>query len=102
MHLLDAVQRNRLYPNTFCIPSAENIANIEVGDYAKIGIHLNVDAAPSVERIWVQINTINENVFTGTLANNPVMHKGLFGDVVEFEDRHILDILKEGWEEINA
>ncbi len=95
MYTLDSgIELNRLYPDTFEIPSPNEKSKLEVGNIVK----LIFCEEEKVERMWVVITEkttqySNKVVFQGTLDNSPV---GLVtiksGDVVVFSDEHIIQI----------
>lgn len=87
----DCEEKARLYPDTFEIPSKQEIADLKVGDYVKLFFVHN-----PTERMWVKIDAIyNNHSFTGTLANDPIfIHIVKFGDRFAFHAKHIANILK--------
>ena len=97
--LVDGVAKAAAHPATFHIPSAEDIAGIKVGDYVKLGFVVdspeNLPSGrlrASAERMWVNVRSLAP--FSGVLANDPVVLEDIkAGDTVDFESRHILDII---------
>lgn len=89
--LVDVTERHRKNPDTFEIPSQEEIDNLEIQDYCKVILN-------DKERIWVQItDKISKDFFKGTVENDTVFKEihGLdFKDVITFKSIHICDILK--------
>lgn len=89
--LVDVTERHRENPDTFEIPSQEEIDNLEIQDYCKVILN-------DKERIWVQItDKISKDFFKGTVENDTVFKKihGLdFKDVITFKSIHICDIFK--------
>jgi uncharacterized protein YegJ (DUF2314 family) len=86
----DAVAKNRRHPDTFHIPLEQDVADLRVGDYAKLIFMSNGEG----ERMWVQITKIGRTGFTGTLANSPVVIDGLtFGAAVTFQPHNVIDVM---------
>lgn len=87
--LKSGVKSNRKNPDTFWIPSAQEKAAVEPGDFVK----LMFDSGHGVERMWVKVTANNGDSLTGTLANEPFFIPGLsFGEPVSFKPKHIIDI----------
>ena len=89
MNLTDAVERNRLHPDTFYVPPEAERKNLKVGDFAKLGFE-------DRERMWVLVTGKIGGLYVGTLANDPMSIDMKFGDKVEFEQHNIMDILSKG------
>lgn len=84
---VDAQQMALKYPDTFDAPTADELAAIRPGMYVKIN--------PGNERFWVMVLTHEPPKLTGTIDNNLVCtetHGLVFGNVVEFEERHVYAI----------
>lgn len=88
---VDCEEMARTYPDTFEIPSKEEIADLKVGDYVKL-----LFVHTPIERMWVKVDAIyNDHSFTGSLSNDPYMINGIkFGDRFAFHAKHIANILK--------
>ena len=85
--LIDCQEMNRLHPRTFQVPSADDIATVEVGHSVKLYFNPN-------ERMWVDIHYIgldgDGQYFEGTLANDPIVLTHLtYGQRIVFRPRHI-------------
>lgn len=85
MEFKDAQQMARLHPDTFEAPTQEDLDSLEPGHYVKVCI-TNEECD---ERIWVEIDHIEDELITGTLANDPVVTNANFGDEVKFMKKHI-------------
>ncbi len=84
---IDGVERNRLNPRTFRIPSEKQKDRINLGDMVKIGSEFSDGA----ERFWVSVLSIKDNgTMTGTVSNYLLTAHLDFDDVVKFERKHIL------------
>lgn len=86
--LADAVERHRLTPDTFRIPSDEAKAALRAGDRVKVIVEPDTGIP---ERVWVTVTAVDGLV--GTLDSDPAELHGLrAGDVVPFELRHVIAI----------
>lgn len=89
--LVDGELQNKLTPETFGIPTKEEVEGIKDGDYVKVGFE---EEGKQTERMWVQVTSIQDSVFAGILDNDPVQLDTVkYRDVVTFEAKHILSIL---------
>lgn len=88
MKLVDGLAMNKEFPDTFHIPSQEEKDAVFVGMFVKLGFI----GKKGTERMWVQVISINDGEYEGTIANNPVVVRKKFGDVVDFKQKHILSI----------
>lgn len=89
--LIDGVEMAKKHPATFTVPTAADIAATEPGDYVKLGFRHSVTGV--TERMWVLLHTQT----SGELNNDPFLLEEIeCGDPVEFEDRHVLQIMKKG------
>ncbi len=88
--LADVVERNRLAPGTFRLPSDEATAALQVGDRVKVILEPSTGIA---ERVWVVVTQVDAGL-VGTLRSDPVeLHGMRAGDRVPFERRHVLAIV---------
>jgi hypothetical protein len=79
-------------PTTFFTPSPEEIKLLSQGDIVKL-IFYPVDPEESCgERMWVGIESANDDIFTGRLINVPVMQCMEYGELIEFGEKNIIDI----------
>jgi len=92
--LMDGHKMNQSHPNTFHIPPTAEIENLKVGSIVKLGFDaIGIEDAPGSERMWVRVTGRSGHEFVGELSNVPVVIRGLkYGDVIQFEANHILDI----------
>ena len=96
--LESAQERHNEYPNKFEIPSNEEINNLQIGDMVKLLFLFWEYDKPekgivSCERMWVTIQTINENSLTGVLENMPTTSETLKPlDTIEFNREHVCAI----------
>lgn len=91
----DGVARNAESPDTFWIPTDEEIATIEEGDVVKLMFEVTGpthDFPGSGERMWVTVTRVRGDTYEGTLSNQPAMFGHLrYGDRVKFSRKHIID-----------
>lgn len=89
--LVNAVKRNEESPNTFHIPTAEEISMVKVGTFVKLIFEENGQG----ERMWVGVYFAKDGHFEGMLDNEPVKISSLkIRGKVTFKSENIIDILK--------
>lgn len=86
--LIDVEERNKKHPDTFWIPSLEDRTDIDVGQWVK----LIFQGKEITERMWVKVTNIVGSL-VGTLDNDPAALPITHGDSIDFEPKHIMDIL---------
>lgn len=89
--IASGVEKHRASPDTFWIPSDDDKAGIQVGDYAKM--IFNSDDGGSNERMWVKVTARDGDSFKGTLANKPYGLPLKYGADIEFGPDNIIEIL---------
>ncbi|WP_460271755.1 hypothetical protein [Bacillus sp. NEAU-Y102] len=57
--LVDGEMQNKLTPETFEVPTKEEVKDIVVGDYVKAGFE---EEGKQTERMWVQVTSIHGSV----------------------------------------
>lgn len=89
---IDGIARNAEHPDTFEIPSVEDKAALNVGDFIKIGGEIPSGRG---ERFWAIVKEINDEKIKAVVDNDLVLLDEFIdcGDVVEVETKHILAIL---------
>ncbi len=92
--LKSAKEKNEQNPETFHIPSREEINDLEIGHFVKL--IFNEVGEELSERMWVEIKDIWEGeTYVGDLNNEPVIVPGIkFGDKVMFRAEHIAGTLE--------
>lgn len=103
----DAYERNAEHPDTFEIPSADEVDALQVGDLVKLMFEvqgtIRGEYQNRAERMWVIITRIDGDDFVGELDNDPFSFRRLMaGDTIRFSKRHIIDYSKRGWREERA
>ncbi len=94
--LKDIVLENSKNPRHFLKPTDEEIRNLKIGDEVKLIFELSEQMKDGcmAERMWVIIDSIKENKFTGTLDNSPYYITTIkAGDKIEFLDRNIATVI---------
>lgn len=91
-HLTSGVERNRLHPDTFDIPTFEDKAVIEPGDVVKAMFEMKKPERWG-ERMWVDVMKVKRRHIVGRLSNQPIgIPRLCFGDKVKVRFDHIIDI----------
>ena len=94
INLIDAKTASILGSGNQPIPNSDAIAQLGVGDYAK------VCDGPTGERFWCKISGIEPRDgglrFDGTVASKLARLGFAFGDKIAFEDRHVCQIKPHG------
>lgn len=88
--LTNAKQMNATHPDTFEIPTDEEIAKLQPGALVKL---IFTEAELTPERMWVRITNISSDDFEGVLDNDPLGLATIkYEDVVQFKAHHICAI----------
>ncbi|WP_245921495.1 DUF2314 domain-containing protein [Bowmanella denitrificans] len=94
--LHDAEELHHLYPDTFLIPDKHRRESLEIGALVKLIFSMQVTAGSeetSVERMWVEVTSIEKGHFVGRLDNQPYGSNCVVCDqVVYFQACHVIDI----------
>jgi hypothetical protein len=95
----DGEELHREAPSTFWMPPAARRASLSSGELVKLIFRMTVrdrgarDAHVEVERMWVIVNSREDDRYLGTLDNDPYCTKDLVsGALVAFEPRHVIQI----------
>lgn len=90
--LIDCQSMHDLYPNTFEIPSKEDIQNLSTESIVKL-VFDNMESGHLPERMWALIEIIDNGKFVGRLVNYPSDIMSLnYWSKIEFEAKHIASI----------
>ncbi|MDP9164686.1 MAG: DUF2314 domain-containing protein [Actinomycetota bacterium] len=88
--LESGTEQNRLYPDTFWVPSSEEKSRIAVGTFVKV---MFMDRGKRCERMWVEVTKMNGTCYEGTLSNLPIWVRGVRPEArVRFTGDHIINI----------
>jgi hypothetical protein len=87
--LLDGVEMNRRHPAAARIPSAFEKAQIQPGDYVKVGFIID---QCHQEFLWVKVVAVNGKSISAILDDDPVYADVRFAEKIEIEPRHVLRI----------
>ncbi len=103
-HLANGVERNRLHPDSFEIPSEGVRLSIRPGDRVKLGFEMNKTAPgePSGERMWVDVVKVGRRKLVGILFNEPVFIPLMPGDKVKFRREHIIGFVERDEELLDS
>jgi hypothetical protein len=102
--LADAREINQLYPDTFHIPSAEEVEAIREGDFAKV-LFVPYDRTVFAgdielmlrysERMWIKVSSKESGKFKGILDNTPATLDELQrGAEIEFGPEAVISIMR--------
>ncbi len=92
--LIDAVQHQLKYPDTFEIPDDISRNTIGIGSLAKLMFRFPVNRFPQVERMWVRVTSFTVEGYVGVLNNDPTNSEFIsFGQEIHFEPRHVILIM---------
>lgn len=88
-HLINAQQMHQEYPDSFDVPTKEDLRSITVNDYVKI--------SNGQERFWIQIcEKCTRGYLRGIVMNRLIFHTNYtIGDIIQIHERHVYDILRE-------
>lgn len=82
---VDAQEKHRQHPDTFDVPSEEELAKIDVGFTVKV--------CNGQERFWTEVVELLEDGLLVRVDNNLVNDRGYnFGDILRIEKKHIYEI----------
>jgi len=77
------------HPDTFEVADIDHMREVVVpGVQAKVGLN--------GERIWTTVTDVDGVKVKATLANTPFGFDGEWGDALEYELRHIYNVMSEG------
>lgn len=97
--LLDAIEENKVYPDTFILPEKESLDRLRGGDHVKLVFAFPVQNDQRKfeiqgERMWVQIDKIATDHFQGRLISQPAYSDRLSPlDKIYFSREHIVAML---------
>lgn len=93
--LVDGVAQNQLHPETFEIPTKEELSSLRNGKIVKLGFE---EEGKLTERMWVSIVDIgsDKSEFKGVLDNIPAQLDTVkYQDIIKFEAKNILAIFED-------
>ena len=81
-------------PYTYYLPPNDHIEKLSVGDLVKLSfISKPAGLYYNTERMWVKIKSLQNNLITGVLDNEPLdMPQLSHGDEIQFDGFNIIDI----------
>ena len=81
---VDVKKMHSNYPDTFDIPTQDELDNIKINDSVKI--------SNGFERFWAQIIQVNTLYLLGKVDNELITNEYKLGDIIMFERHNIYDI----------
>lgn len=94
-YLENAIEKNIKFPRTFLIPDQEDIDKLVIGDLVKLIFVMEKTPKEGCkdEKLWVEIISIQDEVLTGIISNEPSYLKSIkVDDEVTFKLENIADI----------
>lgn len=91
--MIDGVERNRLHPKTFHIPTFAEKFMVEAGKYVKVGLE---SPDGNGEKFWLLVTRRAGDKMVGEVSNDLVrthQHGIICGDRLQFQPQHILSIM---------
>jgi uncharacterized protein YegJ (DUF2314 family) len=86
MELVNVREMAINYPETFEVPTNEELDKIKIGD--------DVEVDNGAERFWVMVNEINGDTIKGEIINCLVIEIDTkLGDIISFKKENIYDII---------
>ena len=92
--LIDGEAMHAAYPNTFGLPSKEQLSEVRIGWFVKAGFEME---GWGTERMWVEVTSLDDGKFTGVLNNDPIFIPPALlkcGDLVVLEPCNVLSTLE--------
>ena len=94
--LASGVDARAEYPETFCIPSANDRGSLGRGDFAKLIFRFSDGAREFVERMWVKVEAVGPDGYVGILDNDPCGTDEIrAGGRVKFDPDHVVQIKRD-------
>ena len=91
--LENAAAANARYPKTFKIPPAEARETLRPRDLAKLMFRIYNGRRLYVERMWVRVQHVLPETYTGILANDPCCTDAIrAGERIDFHSDHVIDV----------
>lgn len=82
--LVNAAEMARQHPNSFELPSAEQLYKVTAGSLVKV--------CDGGERFWVQLYSRRGNILRGRVDSVTIFSEAEFDDVIELHIDNIFDI----------
>jgi len=100
-YLGDAEEQHRAHPRSFFIPSLEERSTLTPGRGVRLMFMRRAarPGEPRAERMWLEVEGVDDAGYTGVLKNQPVFIEELAPqNRVAFEPRHVMAIDDSRWE----
>ena len=89
----DGEELHKQFPDTFEIPEKDLRQNLKKGNIVKLVFLIKDKTNSQTERMWVIVDEVKENGYSGTLNNDPYCtDKIKSGLKVNFEAKHVISI----------
>ena len=89
----DGEELHRQFPDTFEIPEKSLRQNLKKGNIVKLVFLIKDETNSQTERMWVIVDEVKKNGYSGTLNNDPYCtDKIKSGLKVNFEAKHVISI----------
>lgn len=85
IEFVNAQAMHSLNPGTFEVPAAAALQNLRVGNWVKVCVNR--------ERFWCVVTGINGGIVTGRIDNDLLQDGLKCGDIIEFPNDCIYDIM---------
>ena len=88
-----AVETHREFPDTFHIPPQAERGSLRPGDLVKLMFRIQDGEFMHVERMWVIVEEVRPEFYTGVLDNDPYCTADIHsGQKVQFHSDHVIEI----------
>ena len=102
--LIDGRKRQAEFPESFAVPSLDDVARLRKGDLVKVGVEFEADeAGHGGERFWVILTGVFDEAsptcLSGDIDNDlacTASHGLGLGDRIDFDPQHVLAIAAGG------
>ena len=84
MEFVNAQEQHKKYPNTFSIPSDEELNNVKVDDFVKVCLNS--------ERFWIKVVNITGDDIIGEVSNCLLFNDLELGEKLTVKKYNILSI----------
>jgi hypothetical protein len=95
VRLDDVEAKQREAPRSYAIPRGAERRGLLPGDLAKLVFLVDGNAEVDGERMWVEVDAVEDGRYRGRLANQPRFVALEEGAEIEFEARHVAAVVFE-------
>lgn len=104
-NLADAQLMAIMHPETFEVPTHEELKAITVGDSVKVCATFNKTRQTTGERFWVDVTSVDGDIITGEVNNDLLftdVHSLSCGDTIQCHIHHVYSIIQTCQAENNS